>query len=307
MGPGNTGISFYLPPITDNALRLIFVLLLSFLLQWFAATFFYIGGWESLFLYHSLFYHGSGFAELHPAQLISHLFLMQGGLSGLLDLFFMGLLLYFFGSELERQWGGHNFLKFFLVTTIGGVIGACLMRLIPGMVRVGFYGLTAPLTAILVAYAMLWPNRKVLLFFVIPVRIKMVLLVGGALYALLSIVSGQFEVLISMTSGALSASLFLYYYARKGMKKRSAETSWSSRASSASPAYIVTQTRSPSLKERIAARKKKRRLEKKQAEIDRRIAMKEEVDRLLEKISKEGMDSLTHKEKRFLDQASKLF
>lgn len=33
--------------------------------------------------------------------------------------------------------------------------------------------------------------------------------------------------------------------------------------------------------------------------------MKEELDRILEKISKEGMHSLTKEEKKFLDKASK--
>ncbi len=51
--------------------------------------------------------------------------------------------------------------------------------------------------------------------------------------------------------------------------------------------------------------KKRRRLVRKRREIERRIEMKDEVDRLLEKISKEGMDSLTRKEKATLDRASK--
>jgi hypothetical protein len=40
-------------------------------------------------------------------------------------------------------------------------------------------------------------------------------------------------------------------------------------------------------------------------EILRRIEMKEELDRILEKISREGMNSLTKEEKKFLDKASK--
>ena len=58
-------------------------------------------------------------------------------------------------------------------------------------------------------------------------------------------------------------------------------------------------------KARLEEQKKKKRLDKKRKEIERRIEMKEEVDRLLEKISREGMDSLSRKEKTFLDKASK--
>jgi hypothetical protein len=59
------------------------------------------------------------------------------------------------------------------------------------------------------------------------------------------------------------------------------------------------------LSERWEEFKKKRRLNKKKAEIERRIEMKEEVDRLLEKISKSGMKSLSSKEKALLDRASR--
>lgn len=57
----------------------------------------------------------------------------------------------------------------------------------------------------------------------------------------------------------------------------------------------------------IREKRRKRRLEKKRKQIEQRIDMKYEVDRLLEKISKEGMSSLTRKERAFLDRASKEF
>ena len=42
-------------------------------------------------------------------------------------------------------------------------------------------------------------------------------------------------------------------------------------------------------------------------ELEQDVLMRERVDRLLEKISKEGMASLTRKEMKFLNQASKLY
>ncbi|MCB1175179.1 MAG: rhomboid family intramembrane serine protease [Leptospiraceae bacterium] len=311
MHQSNAGYSFYLPPITDNVLRLTLILFTAWLAQAIATTFFYEGSRESLFWQHALFYQGQGFQNgFHPAQVLTHLMLFAGSMGGFWDLFFDCLLLYFFGSELERQWGGHHFLRFTGYAMIGGAIAAILMRLVPGMVQAGFWGLTAPLTAILVAYAMLWPNRQVLLFFVIPIRIKVLLLGGTFLYGVIAIVSGQYERLISMSSGALSGALFLYYYAHKGLRGTSADQNWSTRSSSAGSVDRYGHpggTGGAGLKTRIAQYRKQKRLQAKQDQINRRIEMKEEVDRLLARISRDGMDSLSSKEKKFLDKASHLF
>lgn len=310
MQQGYTGPQLYLPPITDNVLRLILVLIAAFFLESIAATFFYasgpLSGQSGLMAAHALFYGGSGYGDgFHPAQLITHVLLVPTGFGGLLPLLFNGLLLYFFGSELERQWGSHHFLRFVLYTTLGGIVAALLARLIPDVVQRGFAGQEAPLTAIMVSYAMLWPERKILLFFFIPIKVRYAVFGGLLIYALISVFSGQLEVLIQMSGGALAGTLFLYYYARRGTK--AAEQDYYSSRSSSAPGSRLTQKKEPDWNERWNDFKKKRRLKNKQAEIDRRIEMKNEVDRLLEKISKEGMDSLSRKEKVFLDKASKEF
>ena len=50
---------------------------------------------------------------------------------------------------------------------------------------------------------------------------------------------------------------------------------------------------------------KKERLKRKQQEIDKRIEAKKVMDKLLEKIAKEGMSSLSAKDKRNLEWARK--
>ncbi len=286
----------YYPPVTDVVLRLIALLIAAFAVQWLAASFFYPEAgvarpFEKIVADNALQF-GPGFSL---TQILTHPLLYPSSFfpGALLQLLFDCLLLYFFGAELERTWGRHNFLRFFLIGLTGGaLLGAALSLLPPTLLsnRVS-WGADAGLAATMTAYAILWPDRQVLLFFVIPVRMKWLVLIILALSALFG---SQMRVVL-YSGGAVTAALFLYYYARRGRNQ-------SVYAPPSAPAKGK-----PGLRERWNEYWRKRRLRRKQEEINQRIAMKNEVDRLLEKISRQGMDSLSRKEKAFLDRASKEF
>lgn len=271
--------------------RLVVLMTVAFLLQIVARSFFN-APIEGLMLQ---------FGYFLPTQILTHPLLPSSPsiFGGLIEVFFHSIVFYFFGSELERTWGRHNFLKFVYVCLLGGVLLGLLVFLIPGGYTGPLFGMDAAIGGVLVAYAILWPDRQVLLFFVIPIRMKwMVLLVfvllifsgsGGA--------SGVLMSLVLHSGGALASALFLYYYARKG--RDFSVLSASSFSSTGKP--------KPGLRDRMNEALRKRRLRKQQELINERIAMKDEVDRLLAKISLEGMDSLSRQEKSFLDKASKEF
>ncbi|MCR9141153.1 MAG: rhomboid family intramembrane serine protease [bacterium] len=284
----------YYPPATDTVLRLIALMTTAFLLQILARSFFH-APIEGLTLQ---------FSRFLPTQILTHPLLPSSPtiFGGLIEVFFHSIVFYFFGSELERTWGRHNFLKFVYVGLLGGVGLGLVVYLIPGGYTGPLFGMDAAIGAVLVAYAILWPDRQVLLFFVIPIRMKwMVLLVFILL--IFSGSGGTAGVLMSLvlhSGGALASALFLYYYARKG--RDFSVLSSSSFTSSNKP-----KPPRPGLRDRLNEALRKRRLRKQQELINERIAMKDEVDRLLAKISLEGMDSLSRKEKAFLDKASKEF
>ena len=277
----------YYPPATDTVLRIIALMTTAFLVEIVAVSFFHTPI-DGLML---------RFGHFFPTQIFTHALLPsnQSVLGGLLEVFFHSIVLYFFGSELERTWGRLNFLTFFYVCILGGVGLGALVYLVPSGYTGPLYGMDAAIGGVLVAYAILWPDRQVLLFFVIPIRMKwMVLLVF-----VLLIFSGP-GVLMSLvlhSGGALASALFLYYYARKGRDFSVLSSS----------SFTTSNKPAPGLRERINTALRKRRLRKQQELINARIAMKDEVDRLLAKISKEGMNSLSRKEKAFLDKASKEF
>ena len=71
---------------------------------------------------------------------------------------------WFVGTALEREWGDFRYTLYFL----SGMLGAVLACLLTGKV-VTTYCLSLSL---LLAFAMLYPEVQLLLFFVIPVRVK---------------------------------------------------------------------------------------------------------------------------------------
>jgi membrane associated rhomboid family serine protease len=96
---------------------------------------------------------------------------------GVFHLAFNLLVLWMFGCELERIWGRRFFLKYFFVCGTGAGVFVALLSassLIPTI------GASGALYGILLAYGLLFPNRQILLWFVIPIRAKHFVLFIGA-------------------------------------------------------------------------------------------------------------------------------
>ncbi|GJM26690.1 MAG: hypothetical protein DHS20C16_31050 [Phycisphaerae bacterium] len=98
--------------------------------------------------------------------------------AGFAHIFFNMLMLYFFGPVLEKRWGGK---QFFIVYTIGGIAGNLVLTIagavgwinpdIPGL------GASGSLWAIMAAVAIYYPNAEVLVYFLVPVRIRTMVIV----------------------------------------------------------------------------------------------------------------------------------
>ena len=93
-----------------------------------------------------------------------------GPLSVILGIYFT----WFIGTALEKEWGDFRFNLYFLLGMSGTALG-CLVTGIPA----DTYCLSLSL---LLAFAMLYPEVQVLLFFVIPVRVKYFGLFAAAMW-----------------------------------------------------------------------------------------------------------------------------
>jgi rhomboid family protein len=116
---------------------------------------------------------------LVPYDVVHHLFLWQLATYMFLhaDLIHIGmnmLALWMFGGELEELWGTPRFLRFYFITGIGAGISTSLVTPNSYIVTIGASG---AIYGLLAAYGILFPDRTVLLYFLIPVRARVLVLI----------------------------------------------------------------------------------------------------------------------------------
>ena len=124
---------------------------------------------------------GSG--NFLPWQILSYSFL-HGSFE---HLFFNMLGLWMFGSELERIWGEKRFLQFYAASVLAAALAQLVVTAVMGSVY-PTVGASGGLFGLLFAFAVMFPNRVILLFFVIPMKARYLV----ALYGLLELYQGVY-------------------------------------------------------------------------------------------------------------------
>ncbi|MBL7134036.1 MAG: rhomboid family intramembrane serine protease [Phycisphaerae bacterium] len=196
-----------------------------------------------------------------------------------MHLLFNMLGLYMLGVTLERAWGTKRFLVFYF--TSGVFAGLCHVILAytfaPGFRNDPLVGASGGVYAIVLACAILFPHiRLILLFFPVPIRVAAVLFFALTSYGLLgNILSPDPRDTTSHAAhfGGLVVAAFWIW----GLPKLSRATA-----------------EARSRHEQGAWQRKLRRQAAEQAE----------VDRILDKVHEQGLNSLTAKEKRTLKEAT---
>ena len=111
-------------------------------------------------------------------RLVTFVFVpMSGGVLLLLELYFY----WFVGSALEREWGTAKFSLFYLSGVVLNILFGFLSLLTGNpavLVTMRYVNLS-----LFFAFATLYPNLQVLLFFVIPIKVKWLAWVDAALFA----------------------------------------------------------------------------------------------------------------------------
>jgi len=116
-------------------------------------------------------------------QFVTYMFLH----SGIPHIFFNMLTLYMFGNELERLWGTSRFLAYYFITGIGA--GLCSWIVAPNSHAV-VIGASGAIYGLLLAYGVTYPNRIVYLNFLLPLKVKWIVIIMSAM-AFLSSLSGS--------------------------------------------------------------------------------------------------------------------
>ncbi len=208
-------------------------------------------------------------------QLVTYMFVHGGFFHILINMF----ILWMFGSEIELTWGTKRFFRYYFLTGIAGGIFTVAFQPSSAIPTIGA---SAAIYGLLVAYAVMFPNRMIYLYFLIPLKVKYAVLIFVALEFFASF-SGNTDGIghLAHLGGAVVGFLYI-------------KLDWRARGFSRSimPKRII---------ERLRYRRKSGKINKnrqKTEEIMRR------VDRILDKINDVGIENITEEERRFLGNAS---
>jgi membrane associated rhomboid family serine protease len=105
-------------------------------------------------------------------RFVTYMFLHGGPF----HLFFNMLTLFMFGNDLERYWGTRRFVKYYFVTGIGAGVCSWVVDMQGNATIIGASG---AIYGLLLAYGLLYPNRIIYLNFLIPVKVKYLVLFMG--------------------------------------------------------------------------------------------------------------------------------
>jgi membrane associated rhomboid family serine protease len=110
-------------------------------------------------------------------QLASYMFLHGGTWHILLNM----LSLWMFGSDLETTWGTRRFLKFYFFTGIGAGLCVVILNYLFSNPNLPTIGASGSIYGILLAWAVLWPDRIILFAFIFPMKVKYFVMIFGAI------------------------------------------------------------------------------------------------------------------------------
>ena len=117
-------------------------------------------------------------------QLVTYLFLHSSASIG--HIVFNMLALWMFGVELERRWGTTFFTKYYFVCGIGAGLCAVAISLLPFEATALTYeqatiGASGAIYGLLLAWALLFPERRILFMFIFPLSARVFVLLIGAI------------------------------------------------------------------------------------------------------------------------------
>ena len=127
---------------------------------------------------------------------------------------------YIIGVSLERQWGGFCFNVFFLAGMLGSIAAALL---------VGSADNSALGLSLFFAFAMLFPEAQVLLFYVLPVKVKWLGWIAAGLYLwqlLTASLTGKASLLLGMAGFLLFFGRSLFDQARRSIVNYRRRQQW---------------------------------------------------------------------------------
>ncbi len=232
---------------------------------------------------------GHGF---YPWQLLTYQFMHANFMHLLFNMVFG---LWMFGMEVENTWGAKKFLIFYLMCgVVAGISQLILAPIIEPAQTLGpTVGASGAVFGVLIAFGMMFPDRYIFLYFLLPIKAKYFVMILIAL-GVLSVGGTDNVANLAHLGGALAGYLYMLYDL-KGFKLRARVRSM--------PGLFTPKEKqeSPAYRDVVDAKV----FDIREAKQDDRGDLQKRIDEILDKISQSGYQSLTEEEKKILFEASK--
>ncbi|HEU0140571.1 MAG TPA: rhomboid family intramembrane serine protease [Bryobacteraceae bacterium] len=118
-------------------------------------------------------------------QLFTYMFLHDP--YGFTHILFNMLMLWMFGTDLERTWGTRGFLRYYFICGVGAGICIVIGNLLFGTLETRTIGASGAIFGLLLAFGMLFPNSTVLFWFLFPIKAKYFVMIMGAIQFMLTL------------------------------------------------------------------------------------------------------------------------
>lgn len=216
-----------------------------------------------------------GLVLRRPWTPLTYMFL-HGGLTHIL---FNMLSLYFFGSRLEERLGGARFLQLYFVSGLAGALLSAIFAFNSPII-----GASAAVFGVMYGYAHFWPRDRIYIWGVLPIEARWLVIISVAIALFFIRTGGQSNVAHFAHLGGIAGGWLYLKLAQRRIEAPKRE--WRERVEA--PVGTIDRTR--------IARIDMSRVH----EVNR-----EELNRILDKISASGIQSLSNSERTFLAHFAK--
>jgi membrane associated rhomboid family serine protease len=145
-------------------------------------------------------------------QVVTYMFI-HGGTWHIL---FNMLALFIFGTPLERKLGSSEFLLYYFITGVGAGLATLVINWYTGLAIIPVVGASGAIYGLLLAYATLYPDARLFIFGILPLRAPIAVLLFAGL-ALFSQLTGTRNGVAHLTHLAGFVFGYLYFLIRMGI------------------------------------------------------------------------------------------
>jgi membrane associated rhomboid family serine protease len=217
--------------------------------------------------------------------------------------------LWMFGPRLEQVWGTRSFVQFYLWCGVGGAVAHLIFAQHSAVI-----GASGAISGVLVAYALRWPDEEVFLFGVIPMKSRWLIAAMIGMNIIFALSPGSGIDWTAHLGGMAFGWIFLKLSSLGGLTRVKGWVSAAPEESEDMP-RAVPRNRSPirdqargvdevvARSNAVVLRESKPLQHMPKQESPKEYAAR--VNRVLDKISQQGIDSLSKDERRLLEEMSR--